>query len=140
MRNQKVLRGFALIAVALFFGLQAATYHLGTLANAGAGLFPLMVSGVVACIGLVMLVQSRFEPAVHMPFSLKNIGLILASLIGFVLIAKHSTMLLAIPYLVFVASLAGTGYSVLRNLKISVVLIGIAFGFHYFLGLSLPLL
>ena len=129
MRNQKVLRGFALIAVALFFGLQAATYHLGTLASAGAGLFPLM-----------MLVQSRFEPAVHMSFSLKNIGLILASLIGFVLIAKHSTMLLAIPYLVFVASLAGTGYSVLRNLKISVVLIGIAFGFHYFLGLSLPLL
>ena len=25
MRNQKVLRGFALIAVAMFFGMQAAT-------------------------------------------------------------------------------------------------------------------
>lgn len=140
MRNQKVLRGFALIAVALFFGLQAATYHLGTLAKAGAGLFPLMVSGAIGLIGLVMLVQSRFEQVVTMSFSLKNIGVILASLIGFVLISQHLTMLLAIPYLVFVASLAGTRYSVARNLKISGVLIGIAFGFHYFLGLNLPLL
>lgn len=41
--NQKVMRGLALIAVALFFGVQAWTYHLGTLAKAGAGLFPLMV-------------------------------------------------------------------------------------------------
>ena len=47
---------------------------------------------------------------------------------------------LAIVYLVFVSSLAGADYSVRRNLKISAVLIGLAAGFHYLLGLSLPLL
>lgn len=140
MRNQKVLRGVALIAVAMFFGLQAATYHLGTLAKAGAGLFPLLVSCIVGLIGLAMLVQARFEEAVPMTFNVKNIAVIMAALVGFVLIAQHLSMLLAIPYLVFVSTIAGSDYSVLRNVKISAVLIGIAFAFHHFLGLNLPLL
>ena len=139
MRNQKVLRGFALIAVAMFFGLQAASYHLGSLSSAGAGLFPLLVSSLVGLIGATMLVQARFEAAVPMSFNLKNIGVIMLSLIGFVLIAQHLTMLLAIPYLVFMASLAGVEYSVVRNLKISAVLLGIALAFQQFLGLNLHL-
>ncbi len=138
--NQKVMRGLALIAVALFFGVQAWTYHLGTLAKAGAGLFPLLVCGAVGLIGLVMLVQARFEQAEPMRFNLKNIVIIMASLIGFVLIAQHLNVILAIVFLVFASSLAGADYSVVRNLKISAVLIGIAAAFHFLLGLSLPLL
>ncbi len=138
--NQKVMRGLALIAVALFFGVQASTYHLGNLARAGAGLFPLMISGTVGLIGLVMLVQARFEQAEPMSFNPKNIAIIMASLIGFVLIADHLNVILAIVYLVFASGLAGADYSVVRNLKISVVLIAIAAGFHYLLGLNLPLL
>lgn len=139
-RNQKVMRGLALIAVALFFGVQAWTYHLGTLAQAGSGFFPLMVSGAVGLIGLVILVQAHFEQAAPMSFNLRNIGIVMASLIGFVLIAEHLNVILAIVCLVFVSSLAGADYSVLRNLKISVVLIGVAAAFHFLLGLSLPLL
>ena len=139
MANQKVVRGLALIAVAVFFGAQAATYHVGTLARAGAGLFPLMISSLVGLIGLVMLVQARFEEAQPMGFNIKNISLIMVSLIGFVLLAQHLSMLVAIPFLVFVSSLAGSSYSVVRNLKISAVLLAIAFAFHFFLGLNLPL-
>jgi hypothetical protein len=138
--NRKVMRGLALITVATFFGVQAAGYHLGTLAKAGPGLFPLMVSGAVGLIGVVMLVQARFEQAEPMGFNLKNIAVIMVGLIGFVLIAEHLDVVLAIVYLVFVSSLAGADYSVRRNLKISAVLIGLAAGFHYLLGLSLPLL
>ena len=139
-RNQNVMRGLALIAVALFFGVQASTYHLGTLDKAGAGLFPLMVSAAVGLIGVVMLVQARFVPVVPLRFNLKNIALIMASLIGFVLIAEHLKVIPAIVYLVFVSGLAGADYSVRRNLKICAALIGIAAGFHYLLGLNLPLL
>ena len=139
MKNQKVMRGSALIIVALFFGVQAATYHVGTLAHAGAGLFPLMVSGLVGLIGLVMLVQAYFEEPEAMHFNVRNVAIIMASLIGFVLIAEHLKMILAILYLVFMSSLAGTDYSVVRNLKISAVLLAIAFAFHAFLGLNLPL-
>ncbi len=140
MQNQKVLRGFALIAVAMFFGLQAATYRLGTLSKAGAGLFPLLVSGMVGLIGLTMLVQARFEDAEPMTFNVKNIALIMVSLIGFVLTAQYLTMWLAIPYLVFVATLAGTDYSWVRNLKICTALLVMALGFQHFLGLNLHLL
>ncbi len=140
MVNQKVMRGMALIGIASFFGVQSATYPLGTLARAGAGLFPLMISGIVGLIGLVMLVQSRFEAPQPMRFNLKNTAIVLASLLGFLLIAQHVNVTLAIVYLVFVSALAGETYSVARNLKISVVLIGIAYAFHALLGLNLPLL
>jgi Tripartite tricarboxylate transporter TctB family len=140
MGNQKVMRGLALIGVALFFGVQAVGYHLGTFANAGAGLFPLMVSVIVGLIGVVMLVQSRFEAAAPMTFNARNTAIVLASLVGFVLIATHVNVVLAIVFLVFLSSLAGSDYSVVRNLKISVALIVIAAGFHYLLGLNLPLL
>jgi hypothetical protein len=138
--NQKVMRGFALIAVALFFGLQSSRLQLGTMDRAGAGLFPLMVSGAIGLIGLVMLVQARFEAPEPMHFNLKNIGLIMASLVGFVPIAEHLNVLVAIVYLVFVSGLAGTAYSVRRNLQICAVLIAVAAGFHFLLGLNLPLL
>ena len=139
MLNQNLMRGVALIAIALFFGVPSAGYPLGSFARAGAGLFPLMISVVLGLIGLAMVVKSRFEPAEAMHFNVRNMAIILASLIGFVLIAEHLMMLPAVLYLVFVSALAGDGYSWRRNLKISAVLIAIAFGFRYFLGLQLPL-
>ena len=138
--NQKVMRGMALIAVALFFGVQAVGYRLGTLAHSGAGLFPLIVSGAVGLIGSVMLAQAYFEEPEPMNFNPKNIAIIMVSLVGFVLIAQHVNVIAAIVCLVFVSGLAGADYSVVRNLKISAVLIAIAAAFHYLLGLNLPLL
>lgn len=140
MTNQKVMRGLALIAVSIFFGAQASTYHLGTLDKAGSGLFPLIISGAVGLIGLVMLIQARFEQAAPMSFNLKNIAIIMASLVGFVLVAHHLNVIVAIVYLVFVSGFASSDYSVRRNIKISAVLMLIAAGFHYLLGLNLPLL
>ena len=138
--NQKVMRGLALIAVALFFGVQASRLQLGTFARAGAGMFPLMISGVVALIGVVMLVQARFEAPEPMGFDMKNIAIIMAALIGFVLIAKYLNVLVAIVFLVFVSGLAGIKYDAVRNVKISIALMIMAAIFHYLLGLNLPLL
>jgi hypothetical protein len=139
MSNEKVIRGLVLVGVALFFGVQAATYRLGTFANPGAGLFPLLISGCVGAIGVIMVVRSRFEEAEAMSFGFKNILIVLASLVGFVLIADYLKMIAAVVYLVFVSTLAGADYSVSRNVKICVVLLAIAFAFYRFLGLNLPL-
>ncbi|MES3022835.1 MAG: tripartite tricarboxylate transporter TctB family protein [Pseudomonadota bacterium] len=139
MINQKVMRGAALVVIALFFGVQSATYHLGTFAQAGPGLFPLMVATIVGLIGLVMVVQARFEEVELMEFPLKNVTIIVASLVGFILIAKYLTMIPAIVFLVFLSALAGSDYSVSRNIKISIALVAIAFALYYFLGLQLEL-
>jgi Tripartite tricarboxylate transporter TctB family len=140
LSNQRVCKGLALIAVALFFGVQSASYHLGTFARAGTGMFPLMVSVIVGLIGLVMLVQAHFEASAPMTFNFRNTALVMASLIGFVVLAEHLNATAAIVFLVFVSTLAGSDYSVLRNVKISAVLVAIAWGFHHFLGLNLSML
>ena len=140
MQNVKLIRGLVLIAIALFFGIQAAGYPRGTFANAGPGLFPLVIAGMVGLVGAAMVVQSRFEPGAPMQFNPRNIGIVLASLVGFVLISQWINMSLAVIFLVFFSTLAGTGYSVKRNAAIAAVLLGIAWIFHHFLGLNLPLL
>ena len=140
MPNRLMVRGLLLIAIALCFGVPAATYHVGDFFHAGPGLFPLLVSGIVAAIGLVMIVQSRLEKGEPLAIGFKNIAIVLASLIGFVLIADRLKAIPAIVYLVFVSTLAGTDYSVRRNLMICAVLVAIAFAFTTFLGLNLPLI
>jgi len=140
MPNRLLIRGFLLIAIALCFGVPAATYHVGDFFHAGPGLFPLLVSCVVGAIGLAMVVQSRIEQSESLAIGFKNIAIVLASLIGFVVIADHLKAIPAIVYLVFVSTLAGTDYSVRRNLMICAVLVVIAFAFSTLLGLNLPLI
>jgi hypothetical protein len=41
--------------------------------------------------------------------------------------------------MVFFSAIAGTSYSVVRNLKVSAGLIAVAFAFQKLLGLNLPL-
>ena len=49
-------------------------------------------------------------------------------------------MIPAIIFLVFVSTYAGTSYSVKRNIKVSLGLIVVAYGFEHLLGLNLPLI
>ncbi len=85
------------------------------------------------------MVRSHFYDPVPLDYSVKNIALILTSLAGFALISQFLNMLLAIVFLVFCSTLAGTSYSVVRNIKISLGLIAVAFAFKNLLGLELPL-
>lgn len=115
-------------------------HRVGSFAHPGPGLFPLIVSVMLGLIGIVMLVRSWLETRTPIAAKPKPIAIVLTSLIGFALIAKHLDAAAAIVFLVFVATLAGPQYSVVRNLKISAVLVAIAFAFHRLLGLNLNIL
>ncbi len=127
------------MAIALVFGLGALNYDIGHFSRSGPGLFPLMVSSLLLLIGLASVVRSRFVKPVPLNYNMKNIALVLSGLCGFALLSAHVNMIVGIVFLVFCVSFAGTTYSVVRNLKISVGLLAIAFGFRYLLGLQLPL-
>ena len=128
------------MAIALIFGLVSFfNYKIGEFARSGPGLFPLLVSCLLFLIGLLTVVRSHFVDPVPLKYNLKNIVLILLGLCGFVLISQFLNMIVGIVFLVFCTSFAGSSYSVVRNLKISAVLIGIAFVFKSLLGLNLPL-
>jgi len=139
MNDRNLVRGLFLVAIALAFGLGSLRYPTGQFSRAGPGLFPLLVSCLLFLIGLVTVVRSRFVERVHLNVNMKNIAFILSSLCGFALISEHLNMIVGIVFMVFCAALAGTSYSVVRNLKVSAGLIAVAFAFQKLLGLNLPL-
>lgn len=139
MNNRNFVRGMVIMAIALLFGGVALTYSVGTVARSGPGLFPLMISGFLFVIGAITAIRSFFLERVEVDYNVKNIALILTSLVGFAVISEYVNMILGIVFLVFCSTFAGTSYSVVRNIKISIGLIAVAFAFKNFLGLSLPL-
>ena len=139
MPNQSLSRGLVLAGIALAFGLGALRLPIGQLSHSGAGLFPLMVSGLLLILALIMMARSFVLASAPLSLNVKNIAVILLGLAGFVLCSKLLNAAVGIVWLVFVAALAGTSYSWQRNLKVSVGLIAIALIFQKFLGLNLRL-
>lgn len=127
------------MAIALLFGTVAFNYKIGQLSRAGPGLFPLMVSGILFAIGLIIAARSYFVERVVMSYNVKNISLILLGLVGFALLSQYLNMIVGIIFMVFCSSFAATSNSVGRNIKVSAGLIAVGFGFKYLLGLQLPL-
>ena len=139
MVNQKLLQGLFLIAVALIFGIGAFNYRIGTLGAAGPGLFPLMVSSMLLLLGLAITIRALLTESVPFGFNVKNVALIMASLVGFALISEWANMTAGIVFLVFCSSLAGTSYSLKRNAYVAIGLLAIAVAMQELLGLQLRL-
>jgi len=137
--NRVLVRGLCLMGIALLFGLNSFRYQLGDLSRAGPGLFPLIVSCLLFLIGAITVASTRFMAFEHLNYSVRNIGIILLSFVGFALISQFVNMLVAIVFLAFFSTLAGTSYSLKRNLKIAIGLVIVAFAFRDLLGLNLPL-
>src|SRR5258706_16372319 len=140
MNDRNLVRGLVLMAISLAFGLQSLRCPIGDFSRAGAGLFPLMVSGLLLLIGVITVVRSHFVERERLDFQAKNIAIILASLCGFAVISHFVNMTVGIAFMVFCASFAGSAsYSVVRNLQIAAGLIAVAFAFQKLLGFNLPL-
>jgi len=140
MIDQNLTRGIFLVLFALIFGVTAAlNYPIGSFAHGGPGLFPMLISILLGLVGVALVIRSRFEQKVPLDLKLKNIGVIIASLCCFAFVSEHVNMIAGIVLMVFIAAIAGTNYSWMRNVKVSVALVLIAFGFQKLLGLNLPL-
>ena len=139
MNNRNLLKGLFLAVIALIFGTGAFRYSIGSMERPGPGFFPFMVSMILMLLGLSMMLRAHFNKKVPMVFSVRNISIILGSLVAFAVASEYVNMMLGIIVLVFACTFAGTNYSVKRNVAISAVLIAIAFVFQKGLGLQLPL-
>ena len=139
MNNRNLSRGLFLIAISLAFGLQSLRYPIGDFSRAGPGLFPALVSFLLFVIGLATVVRSRFVARVHLDLNFKNIAIIIASLCGFAVISMVVNMIAGIVFMVFFSTLAGSSYSWVRNVKISLGLVAMALALQKLLGLNLPL-
>jgi len=139
MIDRNLARGLFLVAISLLFGIWSLRYQIGSFSRAGPGLFPLLVSGLLFIIGAITVIRSRFIEREAMVFNVKNVALVLASLVGFAVISEYINMTVGIVFMVFVSTIAGTSYSVVRNIKVCVGLLAIAFAMSKLLGVNLPL-
>ena len=141
MPNRQLARGLCLAVIALLFSVSALQYDIGTLSNAGPGLFPLVVSSLLLLLALITIAQSfwRGSDRARLVLNGRNIGLITAALVLFTLSAEYVSTLLGIVLLVFVAGFAANSVSWRRNVEITIGLTAIAYVFERFLGLNLGL-
>jgi len=139
MTNRNVVRAAFVIAVALSFSIGSLRYSIGTFAHAGPGLFPLVISTIVLLLGVISLIQSRYEDPVQMTFALRGFAIILTSFCGFAAVSYFIGMAAGIVFMVFCASLAGSSFSWSRSLKIAAALLVVALLMNKVLNLDLPL-
>jgi hypothetical protein len=128
------------MAIALAFGLTALLhYPVGDMSRSGPGLFPILVSSLLFLIGLATVVRARFVDRVQLDLDFRNIAIVIGSLCGFAVLSEFVNMIVGIVFMVFLATMAGTSYSWVRNVKISIGLILMALAFQKLLGVNLPL-
>jgi hypothetical protein len=137
--NQNVGRGLLLIAVSLFFLVQAPRLTIGNLSRPGPGLFPVMVASGLLFLALVMIVRSRLVEPTPLSFHFRNIALIAGALLSFALISEFVNMLAAIVVMATIACYASPDFSFPRTATIAAALCVMAFAMKKFLGVQLPL-
>ncbi|MBC9878635.1 tripartite tricarboxylate transporter TctB family protein [Bradyrhizobium sp. INPA01-394B] len=137
--NRDLVKGLSLLAIALFFGLQANSYPLGTLGRAGPGMFPLVVSALLFLVGSAIVVRTRIVRGDRLEFKARNIALVAAGLLSFVLLSGYVNMLVGLTVMVLISSYAASDFKLSRALALSAVLACVALAMKLGLGLQLPL-
>lgn len=105
--NPNIYSGLLFIGVALFFGVTALDYRIGTMAAIGAGFFPLMLSILLGVMGLSLIVSARsVREFATETVSLRIVLLILGAVVLFAVCLNYLGLMAAIVLQSVMASLA----------------------------------
>ena len=134
--------GLMFVLVGAGFAIGATNYSMGTSARPGAGYFPLMLSVIMAILGAVVLFKSlTIESSNGDPvgsFAFKPLLVIVAAIVMFGLLLERLGMVLTVPLLIIVSSLAGDEFR-WRGVLASVVILTIGCWLVFILGLKLTI-
>ena len=103
--------GLMFVVVGIVFAVGATNYSMGSSARPGAGYFPLLLSVIMAILGAIVLFKSLTietpggDPIGHIAW--KPLIIIVASIAVFGVTIELLGMIVSIPILIFIASLAG---------------------------------
>lgn len=137
--------GLLFIAVGAGFAIGATEYSFGVSARPGPGYFPLLLGLIQAALGAIVLFKSlTVESADGDPvgaFAWRPLGLILLAVVLFGLLLPRVGMVIAVPVLVIISSLAGDEFHWKGVLITTVILtLGSWLVFVKGLGLTIPVL
>jgi hypothetical protein len=117
-------------------------YSMGTAVKMGPAYFPTILSGLLISIGVISLARSFLTPGKPVgAFALKGLVLITASIILFGIIVRGAGLIIALPLLVIVSSIASIRFrwqyalALAAGLTVFCILI-----FQKALGVPLPIL
>lgn len=137
--------GIMFLAIGVAFAVGATTYSFGVSARPGPGYFPLLLGIIMAGLGAVVLFTSLvIESEGGDPIgalTLKPLVLVLGAVVLFGLALPRGGLVVAVPLLIIVASLAGDEFHWPSALIMSVVLTLFSWlVFSRGLGLTIPVL
>jgi putative tricarboxylic transport membrane protein len=130
------------VALGVFAAAYAAVYlQIGTAQRMGPGYFPLCVGGIIAVLGVVLVLRSlRGEGPPIARFQWRPILLVLPASIAYGYLLKPLGLVAATLVLVLVAAAAGKEFRWKESVLLAVVLAVFSVGiFVYALGLPFPL-
>lgn len=137
--SKKYAPGLLFVSAALMFGIDAAlNYKLGTFKKPGPGFFPVLVSIFLFLTGIVSIVTTTAKEFAYI--DVKALLIIVTSLLSFALFTAFVNMTAGIVALVLISSLANKEQLPrYQSIKIIAVLILVAAGFKYALGMNIQL-
>jgi hypothetical protein len=127
IRNQKDFwSGVMFIVTGLFFMVLSRQYNFGTAAKMGPGYFPMVLGGIMAFLGLLILIPSirRNQPIVKIPpIDFMSIGMILLAVAVYAATLPSLGFIIALFLLVAISSYASHEFHLKSTLIASVVLL-----------------
>lgn len=136
--------GLMFVAIGTGFAIGALNYTFGSSARPGPAFFPFGLGVLMALLGAAVLFKSLTiesddgEPIGSIAW--RPLGVLIASVVMFGLLLPRLGMVITLPLLVLLASLASDEFSLKSTLVSAVLLTGVAWGvFVKGLGLAIPL-
>ena len=137
--------GILFLAIGVAFAVGATTYSFGISARPGPGYFPLLLGIILAGLGAIVLfkslvIESEGGDPIG-PLTLKPLVLVLGAVVLFGFVLPRAGLLVAVPLMIIVSSLAGDEFHWLAALAMCVVLTLFSWlVFSKGLGLTIPIL
>ena len=134
--------GLMFVVIGAGFAIGATNYSMGTSARPGAGYFPLMLSVIMAILGAIVLFKSlTIESADGDPIgsiAWKPLLIIVAAIVIFGLTLERLGMIITVPLLIVISSLAGDEFK-WRGVIINAIVLTIGSWAVFVWGLKLTI-
>lgn len=133
--------GLLFAALGLAVAAGASRYRLGTMADLGPGYFPMLLGGVLALLGIVVILNSlRAADEGEAPrLSVRALVLVVGSVAAFGAALPRLGLVLTVLFVTVLSSAASPGFSPRRAVTIAVGLSAACYGiFVLGLGLRVP--
>jgi NADH:ubiquinone oxidoreductase subunit 2 (subunit N) len=137
-RSQDLYTGLTFIAFGLAAVFFARPLRFGTAAQMGPGYFPSVLGGILALLGLVILIRSVWSTGTRVsPLALRPLLFVTAAVVAFGVLLRPMGLVVATLALVVVARLADREFRVTESALLALFLAVVATGLFVY-GLRLP--